>query len=57
MPSVAGPVRTMVRHVLPNIMAPIIVSFTIGVGGAIMAEASLSFLGLGVPPNVPSWGV
>jgi peptide/nickel transport system permease protein len=51
-----GPVRTMVRHVLPNIMAPIIVSFTIGVGGAIMAEASLSFLGLGVPPNVPSWG-
>ena len=51
-----GPVRTMIRHILPNIMAPIIISFTIGVGGAILAEASLSFLGLGVPPNVPSWG-
>jgi peptide/nickel transport system permease protein len=51
-----GPVRTMLRHIVPNIMAPIIVSFTIGVGGAIMAEASLSYLGLGVPPNVPSWG-
>ena len=51
-----GPVRTMIRHILPNIMAPIIISFTIGVGGAIMAESSLSFLGLGVPPNVPSWG-
>ena len=45
-----GPVRTMVRHILPNIMAPIIISFTIGVGGAILAEASLSFLGLGYRP-------
>ena len=51
-----GPVRTMIRHILPNIMAPVIISFTIGVGGAILAESSLSFLGLGVPPNVPSWG-
>jgi peptide/nickel transport system permease protein len=51
-----GPVRTMIRHILPNIMAPIIITFTIGVGGAIMAESSLSFLGLGVPPNIPSWG-
>jgi peptide/nickel transport system permease protein len=51
-----GPVRTMVRHILPNIMPVIIISFTLGVGGAIMYEATLSFLGLGVPPGVPSWG-
>ena len=51
-----GPIRTMIRHILPNIMPVIIVSFTIGVGGAIMYEAALSFLGLGVPPGVPSWG-
>jgi peptide/nickel transport system permease protein len=51
-----SPIRSMIRHILPNIMAPIIISFTLGVGGAIMAEASLSFLGFGVPPNVPSWG-
>ena len=37
-------------------MAPIIILFTIGVGGAILAEASLSFLGFGVPPPTPSWG-
>jgi peptide/nickel transport system permease protein len=52
----SGPVRTMMRHIIPNIMAPIIISFTIGVGGAIMAEAGLSFLGFGVPLGVPSWG-
>jgi peptide/nickel transport system permease protein len=51
-----GPVRTLIRHILPNIMAPIIISFTIGVGGNIMTEASLSFLGFGVPLGVPSWG-
>ena len=51
-----GPIRTMVRHILPNVMSTIIVSFTIGIGGVIMAEASLSFLGFGVPPNIPSWG-
>jgi peptide/nickel transport system permease protein len=51
-----GPIRTMVRHILPNVMPVIIISFTLGVGGAIMYEASLSFLGLGVPPGVPSWG-
>jgi len=51
-----GPIRTMMRHILPNIMAPIIINFTMSVGGAIMQEASLSFLGLGVPPGVPSWG-
>jgi peptide/nickel transport system permease protein len=52
----SGSVRTMMRHILPNIMSVIIVSFTISVGAAIMQEASLSFLGFGVPPGVPSWG-
>jgi peptide/nickel transport system permease protein len=48
--------RSMIRHILPNIMAPIIISFSIGIGGTIMQEAGLSFLGFGVPPGVPSWG-
>lgn len=48
--------RTLIRHVMPNIMAPIIIIFTTGVGGVIMAEASLSFLGFGLPASVPSWG-
>lgn len=48
--------RILVFHVLPNIMAPVIVLVTIGLGGAIVAEASLSFLGLGTPPPDPSWG-
>ena len=47
---------TLMRHVLPNIMAPVIIIFSISVGGVIMAEASLSFLGFGLPPDVPSWG-
>ena len=47
---------TLMRHVLPNIMAPVIIIFSITVGGVIMAEASLSFLGFGLPINVPSWG-
>ena len=51
-----GPIRTMLRHILPNVTAVIIIGFTIGMGGAIMYEASLSFLGFGVPPGVPSWG-
>ena len=51
-----GPIRTMIRHIIPNILPVIIISFTLGVGGAIMQEASLSFLGFGVPPEVPSWG-
>ena len=46
----------MVRHLLPNIAAPYIVLATASLGGAILVEASLSFLGLGVPPPVPSWG-
>ena len=49
-------VRLMARHVLPNIMAPIIVIASIQLGVAIIVEASLSFLGLGVPLNVPTWG-
>ena len=50
------PLRTIFRHVLPNIMAPMIVIFTVTIGGVIMAEASLSFLGFGLPPDVASWG-
>ena len=48
--------RIFFRHVLPNIAAPLIVIFSINVGGVIIAEASLSFLGFGLPANVPSWG-
>ncbi len=48
--------RILWYHLLPNIMPMIIVLFTIGMGGVILAEASLSFLGLGVPPPQPSWG-
>lgn len=44
------------KHILPNIMAPIIIMFTISMGTMILAEASLSFLGFGVPPPAPSWG-
>ena len=47
---------TLVRHVLPNIMPVMIIIFSISVGGVIMAEASLSFLGFGLPLDVPSWG-
>ena len=47
---------TLMRHVLPNIMPVMIIIFSITVGGVIMAEASLSFLGFGLPINVPSWG-
>jgi peptide/nickel transport system permease protein len=48
--------RTMLRHILPNVMAMIIIGFTIGVGGAILQESSLSFLGMGLQPGIPSWG-
>ena len=47
---------TLVRHVLPNIMAPVIIIFTINIGGVIISEASLSFLGFGLPIEIPSWG-
>ena len=46
----------LLRHVLPNIMAPVIIIFTINIGGVIISEASLSFLGFGLPTGVPSWG-
>lgn len=46
----------IVRHILPNVLSPVIVAATIGVGGAIITESALSFLGLGFPPDVPSWG-
>ena len=48
--------QILLRHVLPNIMAPIIIIFSINIGGVIIAEASLSFLGFGLPVKVPSWG-
>jgi len=46
----------LIRHILPNVAAPIIVLATLGLGNAILAEASLSFLGFGVPPPASSWG-
>lgn len=46
----------LIRHILPNITAPIIVLFTVDMGTAIITEASISFLGLGIPPPTPSWG-
>ena len=52
----AGDLRIMRQHVLPNVIAPVVIAATLGVAGAIMAEAALSFLGLGVPPPAPSWG-
>ncbi len=55
--AVGVPTRQILfRHVLPNIMAPMIVIFTVTIGDVIIAEASLSFLGLGLPPDVASWG-
>ena len=50
------PLRVLLRHVLPNCIAPYIIIATAGLGGAILTEASLSFLGLGTPPPHPSWG-
>lgn len=52
----AGSARILLRHVLPNTLAPAIILVTLGIGGAILAEASLSFLGLGAQPPTPSWG-
>lgn len=48
--------RIIARHVLPNVIAPVVIAATLGMAGAIMAEAALSFLGLGVQPPTPSWG-
>ncbi|MGE4553815.1 MAG: ABC transporter permease [Desulfovibrionaceae bacterium] len=52
----AGRTRILVRHILPNALAPVLVSATLGVAGAILTESALSFLGLGVQPPDPSWG-
>jgi peptide/nickel transport system permease protein len=52
----ASDLRIVVRHILPNIIQPIIVQAAIGMAGAILAEATMSFLGLGVPPPATSWG-
>jgi len=52
----AGPTRVIFRHVLPNAAAPIIVSAALGIGNVILLEAGLSYLGLGVPSPLPSWG-
>ena len=48
--------RLIVRHILPNALGPVIVAATIGIGAAIITESSLSFLGLGFPPDEPTWG-
>ena len=52
----ASDLRIITRHILPNIIQPVIVQAAIGMAGAILAEATMSFLGLGVPPPTPSWG-
>ncbi len=51
-----GPLRLFGRHLLPNLAGPLLVEASFGMAGAIVAEASLSFLGLGVQPPAPSWG-
>ncbi|HEU4648093.1 MAG TPA: ABC transporter permease [Gemmatimonadales bacterium] len=48
--------RLLTRHLLPNVLTPVIVAATLGIGNAILLEAGLSFLGLGVQPPAPSWG-
>ena len=50
------PLRILLRHILPNALAPVLVSATLGIAGAILTESSLSFLGLGVQPPMASWG-
>ncbi len=52
----AGDARIVLRHILPNALAPVLVAATLGVAGAILVESSLSFLGIGVQPPTPSWG-
>ncbi len=53
---VFGRTRLVLRHVLPNIVATVIIIFSINIGGVIISEASLSFLGFGLPAQIPSWG-
>jgi peptide/nickel transport system permease protein len=52
----ASPMRQIVRHILPNALGPVIIAATIDVAAAIIAESTLSFLGLGFPPDTPTWG-
>jgi peptide/nickel transport system permease protein len=52
----ASRLRQVVRHILPNALGPVIVAATIDVAAAIIAESTLSFLGLGFPPDIPTWG-
>ena len=52
----ASRLRLVVRHILPNAMGPVIVAGTVEVANAIIAESTLSFLGLGFPPDIPTWG-
>jgi peptide/nickel transport system permease protein len=52
----ASDIRIILRHILPNAMAPVLVAATLGVAGAILTESALSFLGIGVQPPTPSWG-
>ena len=55
--SIGTPSRRMItRHILPNVMSPIMVSATLGIATAIITESALSFLGLGFPPDFPTWG-
>ncbi|GAC1446641.1 MAG: hypothetical protein NVSMB56_07260 [Pyrinomonadaceae bacterium] len=53
----ASDARILFVHIMPNAIQPIIVQASLGMAGAVLSEASLSFLGLGVPPPAPSWGV
>ena len=48
--------RILFTHILPNAIQPLIVQSSLGMAGAVLSEASLSFLGLGIPPPAPSWG-
>jgi peptide/nickel transport system permease protein len=52
----APPVRMILRHILPNTLSPIMVAAALGIAGAIIVESALSFLGLGFPPDFPTWG-
>ncbi|MCS7227682.1 MAG: ABC transporter permease subunit, partial [Endomicrobia bacterium] len=49
-------IKILFIHILPNVLAPIVVNFSLGMGSAILTESALSFLGLGVQPPEPSWG-
>jgi peptide/nickel transport system permease protein len=52
----ASPLRQVLRHILPNAIGPVIVAGTVDIAAAIIAESTLSFLGLGFPPDIPTWG-